>query len=341
MDIKVTPQTVLLQTTMKLREAIMAGHFPPGTRLVESVLCDMTNVSRTTIREALRRLESERLIVNVPNRGPSVAVITPPEADQIYHVRTLLEGEATALFAQLATAEDIARLEHAQRDFENAVHRHQPAERIRATSAFYEIILIGCGNKIIQEILESLLARINLLRAKSMANPGRDIHSADEMRGILEAIRRRDPVAARTAAELHVIAAHKSARVAFDSEQTPVEKTPAEADQTQQTAPERRMPVIDDALWKRIAKLLPKAKLRRSHNPGRKPLTDRQILCGILYVRMNNLRWNELPTTLGFGSGASCWRRLRAWEESGSWDAVTRLLKNTPLGNQIDFSSPA
>jgi DNA-binding GntR family transcriptional regulator/transposase len=335
MDIKVTPQTVLLQTTMKLREAIMAGHFPPGTRLVESTLCEMTNVSRTTIREALRRLESERLVVNVPNRGPSVAVITPSEADQIYHVRKLLEGEATALFAREATADDITRLEHALRDFENAVKQHQPTERIRATSSFYEIILNGCGNKIIQEILASLLARINVLRAKSMTNAGRDRHSADEMRSILEAIRRRDPVAARSAAEIHVVAAHESARIAFESEQKPKEEPPAE--KTPPTAP--RIPLIDDALWKRIAVLLPDAKPRRSHNPGRKPITDRQVLCGILYVQMNDLSWNDLPTELGFGSGASCWRRLRAWQENGTWKSVVRLLKSTPLADQIHFNS--
>jgi transposase len=97
--------------------------------------------------------------------------------------------------------------------------------------------------------------------------------------------------------------------------------------------------VIDDPLWKRIAAVLPDAKPRRSHNPGRKPITDRQVLCGILYVQMNDLSWNELPTELGFGSGASCWRRLRAWQESGTWEAVVRLLKSTPLAKQIDFSS--
>jgi DNA-binding GntR family transcriptional regulator len=215
MDMKVTPQTVLLQITMKLREAIMDGDFAPGTRLVESALCEMTNVSRTTIREALRRLESEQLIVNVPNRGPSVVMITEHEADQIYHVRKLLEGEATALFTQEATAADITRLEHALRDFERAVKKNLPTERIRATSAFYEVILQGCGNKIIQEILASLFARVNVLRAKSMSSPGRDKQSAVEMRSIFEAIRRCEPVAARTAAELHVIAAHEAVRIAF------------------------------------------------------------------------------------------------------------------------------
>jgi DNA-binding GntR family transcriptional regulator/transposase len=335
MDIKVTPQTVLLQTTVKLREAIMEGHFPPGTRLVESTLCEMANVSRTTIREALRRLESERLIVNVPNRGPSVVVITPREADQIYHVRKLLEGEAAALFTREATAEDITRLEHALHDFERAVKDHQPIERIRSTSAFYEIILNGCGNTIIQEILASLLARINVLRAKSMANEGRDRHSADEMRNILEAIRRRDPVAARIAAESHVNAAHEAARIAFDSEQKPTKAPPADEKPTAKAG----VPAIDDALWKRIAALLPDAKPRRSHNPGRRPITDRQVLCGILYVQMNDLSWNDLPTELGFGSGASCWRRLRAWQEGGTWDAVVRLLKSTSLAEQIDFNS--
>jgi len=313
-----------------LREAIMAGHFAPGTRLVESALCEMTNVSRTTVREALRRLESERLIVNVPNRGPSVAVITAGEADEIYHVRKLLEGEATALFSQRATALHIAQLEDTMRDFEDAVSKHQPTERVRTTTAFYEIILKGCGNSIIREILESLLARINFLRAKTMTSPGRDVHSANEMRRILEAIKQRDPVAARTAAELHVMAAHETARITFHNEQMPGNKD-EEAVPTTQAKSEPVIPILDDALWKRIAAVLPQNKPRRSHNPGRKPITDRQVLCGILYKRMNNLRWNELPTTLGFGSGASCWRRLRAWQESGSWDEVERLLESTPF----------
>ena len=106
-DLKVTPQTVLFQTTSKLREAIVRGQFPPGERLVETTLAEMMGVSRTTLREALRRLETERLVHNAPNRGPSVATISAQDAAEIYHVRKLLEGEAAALFAAVATDEQI------------------------------------------------------------------------------------------------------------------------------------------------------------------------------------------------------------------------------------------
>jgi hypothetical protein len=74
------------------------------------------------------------------------------------------------------------------------------------------------------------------------------------------AIKRRDPAAARTAVEIHVVAAHESARIAFDSERKPKEELPA--DETPRAAP--RILLIDDALWKRIAALLPDAKPRRS-----------------------------------------------------------------------------
>src|SRR5687768_4293810 len=105
-DLKVEAQTVQVQTANKLRDAILSGYFKPGQRLVEAELCESMQVSRTTVREALRRLEGERLITIVPNRGPSVSEITWDEARQIYDVRALLEGEAAALVAANATAEE-------------------------------------------------------------------------------------------------------------------------------------------------------------------------------------------------------------------------------------------
>jgi DNA-binding GntR family transcriptional regulator len=212
-DMRVTPQTVLLQTASKLREAIMQGHFRPGERLVEAALCDRMGVSRTTVREALRRLESERLVTTVPNKGPSVATINPEEADQIYDVRRLLEGEATALFAARATPPEIEQLTKSLKLFERAVKNEAAVERVQFTGEFYDVILRGCGNTIIREVLESLLARVNALRATSMSNPGRAKFSLAEMRKILQAIEQHDPVAARAAAEAHVIAAREAVRV--------------------------------------------------------------------------------------------------------------------------------
>src|SRR5579862_2692037 len=93
MDLRVTPRLVQSQIVSKLREAILSGHFKPGERLVESTLCEMVNVSRSSLREALRRLEGEKLILNVPNRGPSVAEISWVEAEEIYNARILLEAD--------------------------------------------------------------------------------------------------------------------------------------------------------------------------------------------------------------------------------------------------------
>src|SRR5262245_50804656 len=85
---KVERATVRDQTIEKLRSAIISGNLQPGQRLVEKNLCDLLGVSRTSIREALRMLEGEKLISSTPHRGPCVAIPSPQEARQIYEVRS-------------------------------------------------------------------------------------------------------------------------------------------------------------------------------------------------------------------------------------------------------------
>ncbi|WP_175108345.1 transposase, partial [Pararobbsia alpina] len=85
-------------------------------------------------------------------------------------------------------------------------------------------------------------------------------------------------------------------------------------------------PIADDELWTLIEPLLPPAKPRREKNPGRLPVSNRAALNGILFVLKTGIRWNDLPTRLGFGSGATCWRRLNDWQETGVWDRLHELL---------------
>jgi transposase len=85
-------------------------------------------------------------------------------------------------------------------------------------------------------------------------------------------------------------------------------------------------PIIDDELWKRIEPLLPKPKARREKYPGRKPVPDRAALSGIVFVLRTGLRWRDLPAEMGCGSGVTCWRRLRDWQEVGVWDRLHELL---------------
>ncbi|WP_152551991.1 IS5 family transposase [Actinokineospora spheciospongiae] len=83
--------------------------------------------------------------------------------------------------------------------------------------------------------------------------------------------------------------------------------------------------IVSDGLWERVEPLLPVVE-RRSRNPGRKRLPDRRVLCGILFVLHTGIQWEFLPQELGFGSGMTCWRRLRDWNKAGVWSRLHAVL---------------
>jgi transposase len=83
--------------------------------------------------------------------------------------------------------------------------------------------------------------------------------------------------------------------------------------------------MVPDGLWERIEPLLPVVP-RRADHPGRKRLDDRKVLCGVLFVLYTGIPWEFLPQELGFGSGMTCWRRLRDWHEAGVRQQLHELL---------------
>jgi transposase len=85
-------------------------------------------------------------------------------------------------------------------------------------------------------------------------------------------------------------------------------------------------PLLSDELWARIEPLFPVAKPRRYRFPGRKPITNRQALTGILFVLKTGIQWEYLPQEMGCGSGMTCWRRLRDWQAAGIWDQLHQVL---------------
>lgn len=214
-DFKISPRTVQQQAVEKLREAILAGIFKPGDRLIEADLCALLGVSRPSVREALRSLAAEKLIGVAPNRGFFVPVMSWDEIEEIYKVRALLEGEAAALFTPRATAEQLRTMRVALDDFKAAIKSGDRLAQLKTTGRFYEPILSGCGNRIIQEILQSLMERITFLRSRSMSREGRAKFSLREMTNILEAIRSGDPEDARRAASEHVEKACAAAKLVY------------------------------------------------------------------------------------------------------------------------------
>jgi len=202
------------QTLRILRNAIIDGRFKPGSRLVERELCEFTGVSRTSIREALRQLESEGLIKLIPNKGPIVATLTPEEAKDIYEVRGVMEGLACRLFAERATPSQIEALARAVDLYEKACRKAGSKDLVQAVHAknkFYEIILKGCRNKIVCSFITSLHARITFLRSASLSRHGRPLESLAEIKTILEAIQQHDAEAAWNASIHHISKAETAA----------------------------------------------------------------------------------------------------------------------------------
>ena len=97
-------------------------------------------------------------------------------------------------------------------------------------------------------------------------------------------------------------------------------------------------PILDEELWKIVEPIIPKCK-RRFRYPGRKPISDRAALTGILFVLKTGIGWEHLPKEMGCGSGMTCWRRLRDWQKAGVWDKIHQtLLNKLRKANKIDFS---
>jgi GntR family transcriptional regulator, trigonelline degradation regulator len=188
----------------KMRTAILEAHFHPGERLVERSLCEILGVSRTVVREVLRHLETEGLVASIPNQGPIVAVLDFETAAEIYEIRALLEGEAAMACAQYADEQTVADLagfiDQIQAAFEALDH-----QAVRAlTSAFYERMFIAGQKRVAWEIVQSLTARINRLRALTIASDDRGSQAVNEMHLILAAIQARNAIGARAAAIAHV-----------------------------------------------------------------------------------------------------------------------------------------
>jgi transposase len=96
--------------------------------------------------------------------------------------------------------------------------------------------------------------------------------------------------------------------------------------------------LVDDELWKIIQPLLPIKRRRKTH-PGRKPLDDRRVPTGILFVLLSGIPWEMLSQEMGCGSDMTCWRRLRAWQKAGVWRKLHRVLLDKLRGaDKLDFS---
>ncbi len=198
-----------------IQQEIVELRLRPGQRLVERELVEQIGVSRTTIREVLRQLAAEGLVTTIPQKGAIVAVPSRKDATEVYEVRALLEGIIARQFAEKAPDSQVKALRTAFNQMEaEYLETKEPRRLLRAKAAMYQVLFDGADNPTVRLILEGLQARITVLRAATLAGPGRSTESLEEIRAMVEAIERRDPEGAAQTSRHHV---EQAARTLFSS----------------------------------------------------------------------------------------------------------------------------
>lgn len=198
-----------------LHQEIVEMRLLPGQRLVERELIERIGVSRTTIREALRQLAAEGLVTTIPQKGTIVAVPSAKDAAEVYEVRALLEGLIARQFAEKAPDEQVRKLREAFNAMEQSYREaRDPKQLLRAKGALYEVLFEGADNATVRSILKGIQARVAVMRAATLAEPGRAQASLGEIREIVEAIEQRDAEAAARATTRHV---EKAAQTLFSA----------------------------------------------------------------------------------------------------------------------------
>jgi DNA-binding GntR family transcriptional regulator len=192
-----------------LRNAILTMQFAPGQRLIERELIDLTGVSRTTIREALRELAAEGLVKTIPQKGAIVVALSPEEAEELYDLREVLESHLVRRFVARAPDGDIVRLRRVLTRLADAVESGAAtSDLLVEKDRLYEVLLDGAGNSALRASLSQLHARVSLLRASSLSSsPDRPRRSVEEIRRIVEAVEERDADRAAAATVAHLRAA--------------------------------------------------------------------------------------------------------------------------------------
>jgi DNA-binding GntR family transcriptional regulator len=189
-------------------EAIDAGVYKPGDRLVESELADRLGVSRTPVREALQRLETQSMLTR-DGRSLIVASLDHNQLADLYAVRTELEGLAARLAARHATDEELRVLRGMVSD-DRALVGGDPRVMSRANRRFHKQIHLASHNRFLIQQLDLVHRSMALMATTSFAAEGRDALAMVEHDRIVAALEARNPEAAYTALRTHISKAYET-----------------------------------------------------------------------------------------------------------------------------------
>jgi DNA-binding GntR family transcriptional regulator len=180
-----------IRVTKEIEEAILSGQFKPRERLIEMDLILKFGVSRTVIREALKRLEAKGLIRTTPYRGAIVADLTIEEIEEIYFVRTELEKIAARLVIKHITPAEIQHLKKLSKEVERNL-REKTHQMIEEDSQFHRMIFKACRNDYLYDMIDYLRTKAHIVRFNAWSLPHRIEQSIVEHREMIKAIENRN-----------------------------------------------------------------------------------------------------------------------------------------------------
>ena len=187
-----------------LRQAILTGELSPGERLMEIHLANRLGVSRTPIREAIRKLELEGLVTMIPRRGAEVAQITEKSMNDVLEVRSAMDALCVELACDRITVAELERLHAACEEFEKAVKRKDVKEIAQADVALHDIIAEATGNARLIQLISNLSQQMYRYRFEYIKDFSQHDRLVEEHRIIYESIVKKDKETAKEAAKLHI-----------------------------------------------------------------------------------------------------------------------------------------
>ena len=187
-----------------LRNAILNGELKPGERLMEVTIAEQLGVSRTPVREAIRKLEKESFVIMIPRKGAYVADLTKNDILEVLEIRQELEGFAAALSAERMTNEEKAKLSQILESFNEGLANMDKKKMIERDNEFHSFIFGGSKNQRLINLIHELhdqFQRFRLIYFNEFSNY-QEIQASHGR--IYEAILKNDPKTAREEAESHV-----------------------------------------------------------------------------------------------------------------------------------------
>ncbi|WP_251388399.1 GntR family transcriptional regulator [Mediterraneibacter agrestimuris] len=187
-----------------LRQAILRGELKPGERLMEIQLANKLGVSRTPIREAIRKLELEGLVLMIPRRGAEVAQITEKSLRDVLEVRRALEELAVQLACMRMTAEGIRQLKQAAAEFEKALGDEDITIVAEADVAFHDVVYLATDNERLISLLNNFREQMYRYRVEYLKKKECHEKLLAEHRDLIQAIENGDSERATEITSTHI-----------------------------------------------------------------------------------------------------------------------------------------